>query len=125
MNNNGVNTSGWKVLRGRFQAQLDEFHYQEGTIKFYMRWLDRIEQFLKEHGLSEYTQETGTAFLAENVENTDMAAKTVRMIRIVVRRLDELLRNDCFNINRQTEDILTLCRKQQQPCLFRTACEYA
>jgi len=28
------------------------------------------------------------------------------MIRIVVRRLDELLRNDCFNINRQTEDIL-------------------
>ena len=94
------NTEEWSHLRKRFQEQLGELNYHERTKQFYKRWLYRLEKYLNDQKIAEYSSKSGNMFLKEKVENTSMAEKTIRLVHTMINRLNELINKSSFRNRR-------------------------
>ena len=101
----GQKEGNWKDLCVRLNAQLDTLHYHEHTKQFYQRWLNRIESYLNEHNISNYSSNLGIMFLKDNVDSSNWTIKMKRQVRTIINRLNELLITDTFNSKRLVADV--------------------
>ena len=82
-------------IKTELEHRLKSMRYSESSIKRYLRAFKWLENFLKSHGKSSYYPEWGERFVTEYML-FDYPASMHKRVRILVRRLDEILENKQF-----------------------------
>jgi len=95
------------------QELLDNFakqNYPKDTIKNYRTILNRLERYMVENGYSVYTAEVGATFLEYKRHCQQYSQAYMNHMAVVVRRVNEFIGGENFNIVKQHPEALCLSR---------------
>jgi site-specific recombinase XerD len=85
-------------LKEKFFERLAALHYSPDSHRHYKRTFEKLENFMSEHGVSDYSNEIGMAFI-EDSNGCDEHA--MRLLKAAVRRLTELMESNTFYLRKK------------------------
>lgn len=92
------NTLIFQELAEKVINQLKEQHYKDSSLDIYRRIYNRVFQFMEQNGISEYTAETGKAFL----DITNVSKSTFASYSCAVRRLNDYITGKPYRCHRSS-----------------------
>ena len=89
--NQQIQHGNWPGICEKLIAQLQSIGYNDSTLRNYRSALRRIGDFLEAHSYSGYSGEAGVHFISEWVAKVKPIPKSIRFIKTVVSRLNDIL----------------------------------
>jgi len=93
-----------KEHKEAFWKYLQSLNYREISLKNYKWALKRLEHFMEQQGIIEYSQEIGKAFLEHESANGNHSPELMTRFRLAVRRFNEYLFADEYNLRALESD---------------------